>query len=471
MLSVAAGVESVSLVDSDMPGTPMRQMILIGFLQAQNCTNHPSSWRHPASRTDSWSPDYYRHIGRVLEEGKFHLGFFDDRLSMPDLYGRDHSHTVAHGIRCIKLDAVTVLTVMGMATERLGLGATYSTSYYEPFHVARLFATLDLMTGGRAAWNVVTSLNDGEAQNMGRDEVLDHDLRYDRADEFMEIVLGHWDTWEDGAIVQDKAAGLFARPEKVHRLDYQGRYFGSRGPFTVPRSAQGHPVIIQAGASGRGRRFGAQWGEVIFAAYPDPKIGRADYAAFKADVARIGRQPEHVHVTQLINIVAAATRAEAEDKWAEIDKLPLEIDALSLLSEALNFDFARKAMDEAFTDAELAEMSGLQGIRNRVLQASGKANPTVRDFIRISGRGRVHNPIVGGPSEVADQLEEWFAAPACDGFVLSATHVPGAYEDFVRYVIPELQRRGVFRKAFAGPTLRENLGLPVPAVGDWRTPK
>jgi FMN-dependent oxidoreductase (nitrilotriacetate monooxygenase family) len=449
----------------------MRQMILVGFLQAQNCTNIASSWRHPASRADSWSPDYYRHIGRVLEHGKFHLGFFDDRLSMPDMYGRNHAHTVAHGIRCVKLDAVTVLTVMGMATERLGLGATYSTSYYEPFHVARVFATLDLMTGGRAAWNVVTSLNDGEAQNMGREEVLDHDLRYDRADEFMEIVLGHWDSWEDDAIVQDKTTGLFARPEKVHRLDYRGRHFRSRGPFTVPRSAQGQPVIIQAGASGRGKRFGAQWGEVIFVAYPDIEIGRRDYAAFKAEVARLGREPEHVRVTQLINSVAAATKAEAEDKWAEIDKLPLEIDALSLLSEALNFDFAKKGMDEPFTAQELAEMSGLQGIRDRVLQASADKSPTVRDFIRISGRGRVHNPIVGGPKEVADRLEEWFTAPACDGFVLSATHVPGAYEDFVHLVVPELQHRGLFRKEFAGATLRENLGLPVPAVGAWRHPR
>jgi FMN-dependent oxidoreductase (nitrilotriacetate monooxygenase family) len=444
----------------------MRQMVLVGFLQAQNCTNLASSWRHPASRIDSWSPDFYRHIGRVLEQGRFHLGFFDDRLSMPDMYGRNHAHTVAHGIRCVKLDAVTVLTVMGMATERLGLGATYSTSYYEPFHVARLFATLDLMTQGRAAWNVVTSLNDGEAQNMGRDEVIGHDLRYDRADEFMAIVLGHWDAWEDDAIVQDKAAGLFAKPDKVHRLDYRGRYFSSRGPFTVPRSAQGHPVIIQAGSSGRGKTFGARWGELIFVVYPNLETGKRDYADFKAEVARCGRDPEAVKITHLVNTVAAATKTEAEDKWAEIEKLPLEIDALSLLSEALNFDFAKKGMDEPFTAAELTEMSGLQGIRDRVVAV--KKNPTVRDFIQISGRGRVHNPIVGGPKEVADQLERWFAAPACDGFVLSATHVPGAYEDFVRFVVPELQRRGLFRKEFAGTTLRENLGLPVPAVGAWR---
>jgi FMN-dependent oxidoreductase (nitrilotriacetate monooxygenase family) len=447
----------------------MRQMILVGFLQAQNCTNLASSWRHPASRTDSWSPDFYRHIGRVLEDGKFHLGFFDDRLSMPDMYGRNHAHTVEHGIRCVKLDAVTVLTVMGMATQRLGLGATYSTSYYEPFHVARVFATLDLMTHGRAAWNVVTSLNDGEAQNMGRDEVLGHDLRYDRADEFMAIVLGHWDSWEDDAIVQDKASGLFAHSEKVHRLDYQGRYYRSRGPFTVPRSAQGHPVIIQAGASGRGKIFGARWGEVIFVVYPSIEAGRREYADFKADVARLHREPENVKVTHLVNTIAAATKAEAEDKWAEIEKLPLEIDALSLLSEALNFDFATKGMDEPFSAEEIAAMSGLQGIRDRVLRACQNKNPTVRDFIRISGRGRVHSPIVGGPKEVADRLEEWFTAPACDGFVLSATHVPGAYEDFVRFVVPELRRRGLFRRDFTGATLRENLGLPVPALGAWRS--
>jgi FMN-dependent oxidoreductase (nitrilotriacetate monooxygenase family) len=444
----------------------MRQMTMVGFLQAQNCTNLASSWRHPLSRTDTWSPDYYRHVGRVLEAGKFHLGFFDDRLSMPDMYGRDHAHTVQHGIRCVKLDAVTVLTVMGMATQRLGLGSTYSTTYYEPFHVARVFQTLDLMTDGRAAWNVVTSLNDGEAQNMGREEALDHDLRYDRADEFMEVVLGHWDAWEDDAIVQDKASGLFAHPEKVHRLDHQGRFFRSRGPFTVPRSPQGHPVIIQAGASGRGRQFGAQWGELIFVIYPSLEIGKREYADFKAEVARCGRDPAHVKVTHLVSPVAAATRSEAEDKWAEIQKLPLEIDALSLLSEALNFDFAKKGMDEAFSDAELAEMSGLQGIRDRVLRV--KKNPTVRDFIQISGRGKTQNPTVGGPKEIADALEQFFVEGGCDGFVIAATHVPGSYEDFVTFVVPELQRRGLYRKDYAGTTLRENLGIPVPPVAAWR---
>jgi alkanesulfonate monooxygenase SsuD/methylene tetrahydromethanopterin reductase-like flavin-dependent oxidoreductase (luciferase family) len=236
----------------------------------------------------------------------------------------------------------------------------------------------------------------------------------------------------------------------------------------VPRSAQGRPVIIQAGSSGRGKRFGAQWGELIFVVYPSLDTAKRDYADFKATVAQCGRDPEHVVVTQLVNTVSAASKMEAEDKWAVIEKLPLEVDALSLLSEALNFDFARKGMDEVFTDAELAEMSGLQAIRDRVVRACGGRNPTVREFIQLSGRGRVHDPVVGGPKEVADRLEQWFAERACDGFVVSATHVPGAYEDFVRFVVPELQRRGLFRKDYVGTTLRDNLGIPVPPLMDWR---
>src|ERR1700733_6855766 len=180
-----------------------RQMAMVGFLQAQNCTNLPSSWRHPESRDDSMSADYYQEIARILEAGKFHMAFFDDRLAMPDRYGNDHAHTVQYGIRCVKLDPVAVLMTMGMATERLGLGATCSTTYYDPFHVARLFATIDMMTKGRVAWNVGTSLNDGEALNMSRGAVIEHDLRYDRADELMAVVLGHWDAWDDDALIID----------------------------------------------------------------------------------------------------------------------------------------------------------------------------------------------------------------------------------------------------------------------------
>jgi FMN-dependent oxidoreductase (nitrilotriacetate monooxygenase family) len=368
----------------------------------------------------------------------------------------------------VKLDPVVVLTMMAAATSRLGLGSTASTTYYEPFHVARAFQTLDHMSGGRAAWNIVTSLNDGEAANMGHAETMEHDRRYDRADEFVEVVLGHWDAWEDDALVVDKRSGRFGDGSKVHRLDYKGRFLSSRGPFTVPRSPQGHPVLIQAGASGRGKRFSARWAELVFVAHHDIESGRRDYAEFKRLVAEAGRDPNGVKVATLCNPIPAATKAEAEDRAALIERLPLEIDALSLLSEALNFDFASKGMDEPFTDQELAGISGLQAMRDRVVQVSGKRNPTARDFITVSGRGRPRMDMVGGPKEVADKLEEWFSTGACDGFVVSATSVPGTYAEFVRHVVPELQRRGLHRREYSGPTLRDHLGLPRPERGAWK---
>lgn len=447
-----------------------RQMVMVGFLQAQNCTNLPSSWRHPLSRDDSMSADYYQEIARILEAGKFHIAFFDDRLAMPDRFGNDHAHTVEYGIRCVKMDPIVVLTTMGMVTTKLGLASTCSTTYFEPFDVARRFATLDLMTNGRVGWNVVTSVNDGEAQNMGRDEHMEHDLRYDRADEFMEVVLGHWDAWDDGAILIDKKTGRYADPTKVKRLDYQGKFFKSRGPFTVPRSAQGHPVIIQAGASGRGQRFAGRWGEVIFAAGRNTDIAKEGYDAIKGEAARLGRNPDHIFICNMLLTVAGATKAEAEDKMALISKLPTEMDALSLLAEGLNFDFAAKPLDEPLTDEELAGMSGIIGIRDGVIRKSGIKNPSARDFVIHSGRGQVEGAVVGGPKEIADHMEEMFVSRGCDGFVVAATYVPGAYGDFVKHVVPELQRRGLYHKDYAGVTLRENLGLPVPAVGSWKMP-
>lgn len=445
----------------------MRQIVLVGFLQAQNCTNLVSSWRHPDSHTDFTSAAYYQRIGRVLEAGKFHLAFFDDRLTMPDLFGADFRHTVEHGIRCVKLDPVATMMAMGLGTTRLGIGATNSTTYYQPYHVARMFQTVDHMLGGRAAWNVVTSVNDGEARNMGQQVHTDHEQRYDRADEFVEIVLRHWDGWEDGAIECDKATGRFADPDKVHHTDFEGRFLRSHGTFTVPRSPQGHPVLIQAGSSPRGRRFGARWADTVFVGYPDKAEGMARYAAFKAEVAHYGRDPEQVPVNTILYPVVAESRAEAEDKKAAIDQQYREVDGLSLLSEALNFDFARKGMDEAFTSPELEGMSGMQEMRDRVMRAIGR-NPTVRDFLEVTRRGRPREAVVGTAKDVADRMEDWFTARACDGFVISATHVPGAYEDFVRFVIPELRRRGIYHKDYAGNTLRENLGLPRPPLGAWQ---
>jgi FMN-dependent oxidoreductase (nitrilotriacetate monooxygenase family) len=446
----------------------MRQIHFVAFLQAQNCTTLPAAWRHPDARTDTYSPEYYQHIARVLEAGKFDVGFFDDRLAMPDLFGGDHAHTVSNGIRCVKMDPIVCLMTMAGVTSKLGLGATCSTTYYEPFHVARMFQTVDLMTHGRAGWNVVTSVNDNEALNMGRDGSMEHDRRYDRADEFMEVVLGHWDSWDDDAIVVDKENNLYAHPDKVRRLDYKGEFLSSRGPFTVPRSPQGHPVVIQAGMSGRGQRFAARWGELLFTVQHKLEAAKTAYQATKDAAVTVGRDPDGIKVCTLFYPVCGATLSEAEDRKAAYDQLPNEMDQLSLLSEALNFDFAAKGIDEAFTEDELDGMAGMQSMRDRVRNAIDK-EPTVRDFMEVTGRGLLREAWVGGPKEIADTIEEWFTAPACDGFVVGPTHQPGCFEDFVEYVVPELQRRGLYRTEYSGNTLRDHLGLARPDIGAWKT--
>jgi FMN-dependent oxidoreductase (nitrilotriacetate monooxygenase family) len=332
--------------------------------------------------------------------------------------------------------------------------------------VARVFATLDQLTGGRAAWNVVTSLNGSEAANFGRDMVLEHDLRYDRAEEFLEVVRGHWRSWDDDALVIDRERGVFADPDKVRRLSHDGQWFKSRGPFTVPRSPQGEPVLIQAGQSGRGRQFAAKWGELVFVIYPNLAVGRQTYKDFKAYLDETGRGADSVKIAPAVYAVVGETRAQAEDRRAVLDGLCKPIDGLVLLSEVLNYDFAQKGYDEAFTAEEMAGISGIQAYRDRVVKLSGRQNPSPRDFVEFTQRGTLGEfPVfAGAPKDVADQMEEWFGA-ACDGFVLAASHVPGAYDDFVRLVVPELQRRGLCRREYRGATLRDHLDLPRPAVG------
>jgi FMN-dependent oxidoreductase (nitrilotriacetate monooxygenase family) len=441
-----------------------RHMLLVAFMQAANCSNYPASWRHAATEMRFLTPDYYQHIARTLEAGKFHLAFVDDRLAMPSQYGESFAEAVQHGIRVVKLDLIPVVTAMALATRYLGVGATYSTTYYAPFHIARLFSTLDHFSGGRAAWNVVTSLNDAEAQNFGLDKHVAHDARYDQADEFMQVVYGLWDTWEAEALVLDRVQGTFADPARVHRLNYQGRWWQAQGLLTVPRSPQGYPVVIQAGQSSRGREFAARWGELIFVICPTLETGQAVYADIKAHAARYGRPPDTIKIAPAVYIVVAETEAMAHEKLAYIESLAQPIDALVLLSEVLNYDFAQHALDDPLSAADLAAMSGIRSFVDRVVQLSGKANPTVRDFLHCTGRGTLQEfpRFVGTPRQVADQMEAWFTGQACDGFVIAATHMPGAYEDVVRLVVPELQRRKLFHTTYAGHMLRENLGLPCP---------
>src|SRR5215207_9277554 len=267
------------------------KLSLVAFMQAGSTSVYAGSWRYPSTEHRFLDTDYYSSIARTLEYGCFDLLFFDDRLAMPGIYGSRVAEAVRHGARPVKLDLSILLGVLTCCTKRIGLGATYSTTYYAPFHVARTFATLDHLSGGRAAWNIVTSVNDGEAQNFGVEHHLDHEARYDRADEFVEVVTELWDSWDDDALVLDRRNGIFADPEKVHELGYRGEFLSCRGPLTVPRSPQGRPVLIQAGSSGRGRDFASRWADLIFTGDPGLAVARSHYQDQKDRIDDAGRDP------------------------------------------------------------------------------------------------------------------------------------------------------------------------------------
>jgi FMN-dependent oxidoreductase (nitrilotriacetate monooxygenase family) len=440
-------------------------MSLVAFMQAGNVTVYSGSWRHPATEHGFLDQRYYQKLGRVLEEGCFDMMFFDDRLAMPGIYGGSVADAVRLGARPVKLDLSIVLGLIAGVTSRIGLGATYSTTYYSPFHVARTFATLDHLTGGRAAWNVVTSVNDGEAQNFGVDAALDHNLRYDRADEFLEATVGLWDTWDDDALVLDRIGGTFADPDKVRELDHHGEWFDVRGPLTVPRSPQGRPVMLQAGSSGRGRDFAARWAELIFTGDPDVDIARSHYKDQKDRIAEFGRDPSTVRMLPMAYTVVGESRAQAEEReQVFLNDLVDPAASLTLLSELMNHDFSTLELDAEITDELVESVSGIRGLVQNLRTHIGE-RVTLADLAGHRATLLQGPRFVGTGTDVADQMEEWFTTGACDGFVLAATHTPGAYEDVVRMVVPELQRRGLFRERYDSATLRGHLGLERPGVG------
>ncbi|MDA8043625.1 MAG: LLM class flavin-dependent oxidoreductase [Actinomycetota bacterium] len=440
-------------------------MSLVGFMQAGSTTVYAGSWRHPATEQGFLTSEFYQKLGRTLEEGCFDLMFFDDRLAMPGIYGGSVADAVRLGARPVKLDLSVVLGVVAGVTRHIGLGATYSTTYYSPFHVARTFATLDHLSGGRAAWNVVTSVNDSEAQNYGFREHLGHDERYDRADEFMEATTGLWDTWEDDALVLDRETPIFADPAKVHELRYEGKWFTVRGPLTVPRSPQGRPVILQAGSSGRGRDFAARWAELIFTGDPGLEVARSHYRDQKERVGELGRDPATVKMLPMAYTVVGESPGHAQERERLfLDELVDPVASLTLLSELMNHDFSGLALDAPITDELIESVSGIRGLVQNLRRHIGGDTVTLADLAGHRATLLQGPRFVGTATMIADQMEEWFDGGACDGFVIAATHVPGAYEDMVRLVVPELQRRGLFRSSYSGSTLRDHLGLTRPAA-------
>jgi len=425
----------------------------------------PGGWRYPASQSGWLDLGYYQDIARTLERGLFDMAFFADILAVPDRYQGSLDSQVRYGaLGSLRLDPLVVLTAMGAVTRHLGLAATRSTSYYQPFELARSLASLDHLSGGRAAWNVVTSFQDAEARNFSRDEQIPRHRRYDRADEFLEVVHKLWDSWDDDALAYDRETPLFAHPDKVHHIDHQGEWFDVRGPLNVPRPPQGYPVIVQAGASDRGRDFAAQWADVIFVSHDSFDSARAFYREMKDRVKKKGRDPASLKILPAATPLVGETEALAREKARVLHGLVEPVAGLSTLSYHLDVDLGRYPLDAPLPDIDVP---GVKGHYDEVREATDRDGITLGELGRRYGN-RYEGNLVGTPEHVADGLEHWFRGGACDGFMIAAPWQPGGFEDFTRLVVPLLQKRGLFRTAYEGTTLRDHLGLARPAQGDWQ---
>lgn len=443
----------------------MRKMNLAAFAVAGPVSGHHGGWRYPSADRDFLSAEYYRNLGRTLEAGRFDLIFLADIMAIPNRLENSLDSQLRYGaLGALRLDPIVVLSLLAGATKHLGLAATVSTSYFEPFSVARAFATLDHLSGGRAAWNIVTSFQKAEANNFGKVDQLSHDDRYNRADEFLEVACKLWDSWEDDALVLDPVTPLFADPARVHPINHKGRWFNVQGPLNVSRSPQGRPVFIQAGASDRGRDFAARWAEIIFVTHASKESAQKFYQDIKQRAEKAGRNPDDVKILPGFVPVVGETRGIAEQKRKLLDDLADPKAGLSTLSYHLDIDLAQFPQDRILPDLEV---SGVQGHYKEVAELTQRRKLTLQEVGKQYGIGPLRE-FAGDGKDVADKMEEWFAAKACDGFMIQDTFVPGGFEDFTRLVIPELQARGLFRKDYEGATLRDHLGLTRPGARSAR---
>jgi len=433
----------------------VRQMHLGAFLIAGPCAHSHALWRHPEGEMGFLDPRYYERIATTLERGLFDFAFFADRLAMSSTYGGDHEAGARYGDQdSTRLDPMLVTALMAAVTRHLGLAATRSTTYFPPYQIARAFATLDHLSGGRAGWNVVTSVNESEARNHGLEAHAGHDARYDSADEFMDVVFRLWDSWDRDALVLDRQSGLFADPARIHPLRHRGANLRCEGPLNVPRSPQGRPVIIQAGASSRGKDFAARWAEVVFALQPTTSGMQRFYADVKAAVEKAGRPADHCRIVAAVMPFVGASRSEAEDKLAAHNELVQPLVGLSTMSSHMNFDFARLPIDAPLGDVEV---QGMQGMLAAVRTLDPTGELTLGEIGRRYGRSVLVPQVAGTAEDVADRLEAWFRDHAADGFMISPAYLPGGFDDFIRGVVPELQRRSLYRHYYTGRTLREHL--------------
>ncbi|MCA5969919.1 MULTISPECIES: LLM class flavin-dependent oxidoreductase [Pseudomonas] len=436
--------------------TTARQMKLGAFLMATG--HHVAAWRHPDVPADAGLDfKHYRHVARVAEAAKF------DALFVADSVAAATGDIASRMARSDHFEPLTLLSALSAVTEHIGLIATATTTYNEPYHVARKFASLDHLSGGRAGWNLVTSDAAAEAQNFGRAEHVAHAERYSRAREFHQVVTGLWDSWADDAFTRDKASGEYYDPARLHVLDHQGEHFRVKGPLNVARSPQGQPVVVQAGSSEVGRDLAAQTAEVVFTAQTSLASAQAFYADIKGRLRAFGRDADSLKIMPGVFIVVAETEALAKAKFESFQELVEPQVGVALLGRMLgNFDLSGYPLDGPLPELPLTD-SGQRSRQKLLTELADQENLTLAQLGRRIAGGRGHYSLIGTPEQIADELQRWFEQGAADGFNVLVPHLPGGLEDVAQLLVPELQRRGLFRTEYEGTTLRENLGLQRPA--------
>ncbi|MCW2885730.1 MAG: monooxygenase [Streptosporangiaceae bacterium] len=431
-----------------------RRLHLNAFLMTPG--HHDAAWRHPQSQPHrATDVTYFQELARTAERGLLDSIFFADGLAIWHRIGGN----VSGG-----LEPLTLLSAIAVVTEHIGLISTASTTFNEPFHLARKFASLDHISGGRAGWNIVTSGSEEEAANFNLDEHLEHGLRYERAAEFVEVTNKLWDSWADDAVVLDRTAGVYADTAKVRRIEHVGRHFKVRGPLNVQRIPQGRPLLVQAGSSEDGKEFAARYAEAIFTAQQTLSDGQAFYKDVKTRAERYGRRPVNLKILPGICPIIGSTEAEARRLEDELTGLQVIDYGLAQLSSMLNTDLSGYPLDGPLPDV-LPTEDDVNGNKSRftlVSELARRDRLTIRQIIARLGGGRGHRVFAGTPEQIADQLEEWFREGAADGFNVMPPILPTGLEDFVDHVVPILQRRGLFRTEYTGRTLREHYGLDRP---------
>lgn len=439
---------------------PKKQMTLGCSMVANG--SHKAGWRHPNARTDSSTKfGIWKEMTKELEAAKVHFMFLADGAAVRVEAVTDEALSYSGGTGHIdKFEPLTLLSAISVVTEKLGLVATASTTYNEPYTIARKYASLDHLSDGRAGWNVVTTWSENEAQNFNRSSNPAHSDRYARAEEFIDVVMGLWDSWEDGAFLRDKESGRYFDASKLHRLNYKSENFGVRGPLNIERPVQGYPVIAQAGSSDPGQELAARTADIVYTQALRIEDARSFYESVKGRMAKYGRPRDALQILPGLHVILGSTEAEAQRNLSELQDLIHFQLGMNILRGMIP-GVEQYPLDEPLPDDLQVETNGVKSVLANFLMRAKRTRETVRQLC-VATASSNHNLMVGTPEKIADTMEEWFLAGVCDGFALQAPYYTQGITDIAQGLVPELQKRGLFQKEYRGDTFRQNLGLERP---------